>query len=78
MWRSQLAGFESNSQLIQNCGDIPLAQPDILTPYLRAIFTTIGINQVEFLRLEGLSRGPDAVARALDQAASWMEQHFGD
>jgi FMN-dependent NADH-azoreductase len=60
------------------CGDIPPAQPDFLTPYLRAIFTTIGINQVEFLRLEGLSRGPDAVARALDQAASWMEQHFGD
>ena len=49
-------------------------QPDFLTPYLRAIFTTIGINQVEFLSLEGLSRGPEAVARALDHARQWMEE----
>ena len=51
-------------------------QPDFLTPYLRAIFATIGIHQVEFLHLEGLSRGPDAVARALDRARQWMEDHL--
>lgn len=54
------------------CGDIPPAQPDFLTPYLRAIFTTIGIRQVEFLQLEGLAWGPDAVARALEQANGCM------
>jgi FMN-dependent NADH-azoreductase len=43
---------------------------------LRAIFTTIGIGSVEFLRLEGLSRGPEAVARALDHASSWMERRL--
>jgi FMN-dependent NADH-azoreductase len=43
------------------CGNIPSGQPDFLTPYLRAIFATIGISLVEFLRLE-------AVAQALDRA----------
>src|SRR6202035_1468413 len=28
------------------CGDIPPGQPDFLTPYLRAIFATIGIGQL--------------------------------
>ena len=55
------------------CGDTPPGQPDFLTPYLRAVFETIGINAVEFLRLEGLARGPEAVARTLDQANAWME-----
>ena len=41
---------------------------------LRAIFTTIGIGSVEVLRLERLSRGPEAVARALDHASNWMER----
>lgn len=41
-----------------------------------AIFTTIGIGSAEFLRFEGLSRGPDAVARALDRASSWMERRL--
>ena len=55
------------------CSDAPPGQPDFLTPYLRAIFETIGIRSAEFLRLEGLARGPEAVARALDQANTWME-----
>ena len=55
------------------CGDTPPGQPDFLTPYLRAVFETIGIRSVEFLRLEGLARGPKAVARALDHANTWME-----
>lgn len=56
------------------CGDTPPGQPDFLTPYLRAIFATIGIETVDFLRLEGMSRGPDAVARSLDHARDWIEQ----
>ena len=58
------------------CGDAPPGQPDFLTPYLRVIFETIGIRSVEFLRLEGLARGPDAVARALDHARSWIERRL--
>jgi FMN-dependent NADH-azoreductase len=56
------------------CGNQPPAQPDFLTPYLRAVFETIGIRSAQFVRLEGLSRGPDAVARALDQANLAIEQ----
>ena len=55
------------------CGDTPPAQPDFLTPYLRAIFTTIGIGSVEFIRLEGLARGPDAVTLALKHADKAIE-----
>jgi len=55
------------------CGDSPPGQPDFLTPYLQAIFTTIGMPSVAFLRLEGLTRGPDAVARARDRARSWID-----
>jgi FMN-dependent NADH-azoreductase len=55
------------------CGDAPPGQPDFLTPYLRAIFLTIGIRSVEFLRLEGLARDPAAMTRALDQANAWVK-----
>ena len=55
------------------CGDTPPRQPDFLTPYLRAIFLTIGSHSVEFLRLEGLARDPAAMTRALDQANAWVK-----
>ena len=58
------------------CGDVPPAQPDFLTPYLRAVFETIGLGSVEFLRLEGLARGPEATARALDHASTWMARRL--
>jgi len=58
------------------CGDTPPGQPDFLTPYLRTVFETIGIHSVEFLRLEGLARGPEAVVRALDHANTWMERNL--
>ena len=58
------------------CGDVPPAQPDFLTPYLRAIFHTIGIDQVEFIRLEGVTRGPDSVARALGSARDWLDRRL--
>ncbi|HEU0156959.1 MAG TPA: NAD(P)H-dependent oxidoreductase [Stellaceae bacterium] len=54
----------------------PPVQPDFLTPYLQAVFETIGIPSVEFLRLEGMARGPEAVARALDAAATWIDQRL--
>ncbi|MGH7053654.1 MAG: FMN-dependent NADH-azoreductase [Stellaceae bacterium] len=58
------------------CGKTPPGQPDFLTPYLRAIFVTIGIHSVEFLSLEGLARGPEAVARARDQASTWIARRL--
>jgi FMN-dependent NADH-azoreductase len=54
----------------------PPIQPDFLTDYVRTIFETIGMPSVEFVRLEGMSRGPEAVARSLDAAQSWMAQRL--
>lgn len=51
-------------------------QPDFMTDYLRAIFATIGIRQVAFFQADGLSRGPDAVARALDAAKAWIDERL--
>jgi FMN-dependent NADH-azoreductase len=58
------------------CGDTPPDQPDFLTPYLRAIFHTIGIDRVEFIRLEGMTRGPEHVARALAGARDWIARRL--
>lgn len=57
-------------------GDGDAVQPDFLTPYLVAIFATIGIRDVRFLTLQGMTRGPDAVALACDQARATMDAWF--
>ena len=43
-------------------------QPDFLTPYLRTVFATIGIESLRFLYLEGVTRGADIRAAALAEA----------
>ena len=54
----------------------PARQPDYLTPYLRAILATIGIRDVAFHNLEGMARGPDVVAGALDGARAWLDERL--
>lgn len=49
-------------------------QPDFMTDYLRAIFATIGINEVHFLCADGLARGPEVVERVLAQAQAWIDE----
>ena len=44
-------------------------QPDFLTPYLTAILGTIGIHEISFIRLEGMSR---EALHGLAQARSTM------
>lgn len=44
------------------------AQPDFLTPYLSAALGTIGLNDLAFITLEGLTRGADGAERALASA----------
>jgi FMN-dependent NADH-azoreductase len=46
------------------------AQPDFLTPYLRAALGTIGPTDIAFITLEGLTRGADPVERALAAAGA--------
>lgn len=48
-------------------------QPDFLTPYLTAILATIGITSVTFIRMEGLTRGDEPLARAYADARAQIE-----
>jgi FMN-dependent NADH-azoreductase len=44
------------------------AQPDFLTGYVRAILATIGIKSLSVVTLEGVTRGPDVAAKAMERA----------
>jgi FMN-dependent NADH-azoreductase len=50
--------------------------PISMTRYLPAIFATIGIHSLEYVRLEGMARGPEAVARGFDAADAWIERRL--
>jgi len=58
------------------CGDAPPAQPDFLTPYLRAVFNTIGLFDLSFIRLEGMTRGAEAVSHSLARAQDWLDSRL--
>ena len=58
------------------CGDTPPGQPDFLTPYLRAIFETIGMPRIDFIRMQGLTRGPEPLAKALGEARAWIDRRL--
>ncbi|HBK04917.1 MAG TPA: hypothetical protein DDZ81_03525 [Acetobacteraceae bacterium] len=49
-------------------------QPDFLTPYLRAVLNTIGLTDVHFLILEGVTRGPDMLASAQTKARAALDR----
>jgi FMN-dependent NADH-azoreductase len=44
------------------------AQPDFLTPYVRAVLSTIGIDDLRILTLEGVTRGADIAESAMARA----------
>ncbi len=50
------------------------AQPDFLTPYLRAALGTIGLTDLTMVTLEGLTRGAAQVALALDAARARLDE----
>ena len=50
------------------------AQPDFVTPYLRAALGTIGLNKLAFITLEGVTRGAEPAERALASARSRLVQ----
>jgi FMN-dependent NADH-azoreductase len=50
------------------------AQPDFLTPYLRAVLNTIGLHDIHFLALEGVTRGPEMQQRAFNLARENLDR----
>jgi FMN-dependent NADH-azoreductase len=49
------------------------AQPDFLTPYLTVILNTIGLRDIHFLALEGVTRGPAMLERAVTLARQSLD-----
>lgn len=47
---------------------------DHQTPYLRQVLAFLGLRDVRFIHAEGLSRGPEALARGLADARATMAQ----
>jgi FMN-dependent NADH-azoreductase len=48
-------------------------QPDFLTPYLKAIFATIGVTDIRFVTIEGATRGETVLQDSLAAAHRWLE-----
>lgn len=48
-------------------------QPDFLTPYLQAVFRTIGLNTLHFFPLQGVVRGEFAAAAAWQHATALLD-----
>jgi FMN-dependent NADH-azoreductase len=51
-------------------------QPDFLTPYLKAILSTIGLNDLTFFTVEGTALGPDAITAARAKTDQVLEEYF--
>lgn len=51
-------------------------QPDFLTPYLKAILGTIGLQDLTFFSVEGSALGPDAVAEARTKTDQALQAYF--
>jgi FMN-dependent NADH-azoreductase len=52
------------------------AQPDFLTGYVRAVLSTIGIQNLHVLTLEGVTRGPEIVETAFAQARAALDREL--
>jgi FMN-dependent NADH-azoreductase len=50
------------------------AQPDFLTPYLTVILNTIGLQDIHILTLEGVTRGPAMLERAVSLARQSLDR----
>ena len=51
-------------------------QPDFLTPYLRAILATIGLNDLTFFSVQGTSAAPERVAETRASTEQELQAHF--
>jgi len=53
-------------------GEDATAQRDFFEPYLRYLLPTIGITDIDALRMELLTRGPEPLAAAYAKADAWI------
>jgi FMN-dependent NADH-azoreductase len=50
------------------------AQPDFLTPYVRAVLNTIGVFDLHILTMEGVTRGADIAEAAFGKARAALDR----
>ena len=50
------------------------AQPDFLTGYVRVVLETIGIRSLHVITLEGVTRGADIAAKAMERGRGEIER----
>jgi FMN-dependent NADH-azoreductase len=51
-------------------------QPDFLTPYLKAVLASIGLNDLTFFSVEGSALGPEVLAGARAKADEALQAYF--
>ncbi len=51
-------------------------QPDFLTPYLKAILSTIGLHDLTFFSVERTAFGPDALAESRTKTDRALQEYF--
>ncbi|MDB5999074.1 MAG: hypothetical protein JWP52_773 [Rhizobacter sp.] len=51
-------------------------QPDFLTPYLEAVFKTIGLRDLSFFPLQGMVRGGETQASVLRNATALLDERL--
>ena len=52
------------------------AQPDFLTPYVRAVLSTIGLTDLPILTLKGVTRGAEIVEAAFTRARAMLDREL--
>lgn len=65
-------------QVVVACGgqfDGEGGQSDFLSPYLTYVLASIGLKDVDILRMELTTRGPEPLARAKAKATAWIGAH---
>ena len=50
------------------------AQPDFLTGYVRVVLETIGIRSLHVITREGVTRGADIAAKAMERGRGEIER----
>lgn len=48
-------------------------QADFVTPYLRHVFDTIGMPDLEIIKLDRMNRGPEEVSISRQRYANWLK-----
>lgn len=67
--------------IIVTCGGPvtgPYAQQDFLTPYLEYVLPTIGLSNIQVIRLDSMVRTPEHTASQIEQCKAWIAEQVAN